>query len=194
MSASAVPTSFDPSAPNARGAIYEANQACIPSPSSVLSVRWLHNRRPDRNAKSASTLVLAVAERATAEALVKRHLNVGGTCCLTAHYTPPALQCYYCQAFGHIAKACPHISDPSRQKCGRCAGNHGIRECHCPATPKCANARACLHIEARCANCNEPHKAFSNACPVKARAQHEFAERCGYGASQGYAAPHAGAV
>ncbi len=191
--ASAVPTSFDPSGPHARRAIYEANQACIPSPTSVLSVRWLHNRHPDRVAKSASTLVIAVAERATAEALVKRHLNVSGTCCLTAYYVPPVLQCFYCQGFGHVAKACPYLSDPARLKCARCAGNHMIKDCHCPEKTKCTDPRTCVHIRSRCANCGGNHKSLSNACPVKARAQQEFAARRGHGHPVDHVLPHVGA-
>ncbi|KAJ6617934.1 hypothetical protein B0H10DRAFT_1767803, partial [Mycena sp. CBHHK59/15] len=81
--------------------------------------------------------------------------------------TPPPLQCFHCQVYGHMAKACSDSKDPATIKCARCAGSHATRDCECPNTPRCANTRTCTHIMVKCANCGGPHKSFANSCPVK---------------------------
>ncbi|CDO68733.1 hypothetical protein BN946_scf184652.g60 [Trametes cinnabarina] len=184
LTAAAVPTAFDPTAKSARQAIYEANSDVIPSPDSVVSVRWLHNRPPSSvRSKSAASIVVVVSERSTADMLIWRGLYLYGTWCNTSKYMPPAMQCYHCQAFGHISKACPHLADSNHLKCARCAGNHAVRDCHCPAATKCANIRTCTHIHVRCANCGGPHKSVSSVCPIKAAAQAAIASRLDNGSA-----------
>ena len=97
--------------------------------------------------------------------------------CKVSKFVPPAIQCFHCQKFGHVAKACPLLSDSTALKCARCAGNHPVRDCHCPSRTKCSNARLCTHIKVQCANCGGPHKSISNACPIKAEAQATLAAR-----------------
>ncbi|CDO77911.1 hypothetical protein BN946_scf184572.g2 [Trametes cinnabarina] len=184
LTVAAVPTAFDPNAKSARQAIYEANSDVIPSPDSVVSVRWLHNRPPSSvRSKSAASIVVVVSERSTADMLIWRGLYLYGTWCNTCKYVPPAMQCYHCQAFGHISKACPHLADSNHLKCARCAGNHAVRDCHCPAATKCTNIRTCTHIQVRCANCGGPHKSVSSTCPVKAEAQSSIAARLDNGSA-----------
>ncbi|KAI0350886.1 hypothetical protein OH77DRAFT_1387811, partial [Trametes cingulata] len=132
VSAAAVPTSFDVHAPAAKEAIYFSNQGTIPSPESILSVRWLHehqHRSHTMAAKADATLVIAVADASTADALIYRSLSLCGALCPVRKFCPPPTQCFRCQKFGHVAKACPHLPEPSSLKCARCAGNHATREC-----------------------------------------------------------------
>ncbi|KAI0652770.1 hypothetical protein C8Q79DRAFT_868354, partial [Trametes meyenii] len=129
VSAAAVPITFDPRAPSARESIYLSNQGTIPSPDSILSVRWLHEHRLNTTAKSDTTLVISLSDSATADALIYRSLSLCGALCPVRKFCPPPTQCFRCQKFGHVAKACPHSSEPSSLKCARCAGNHPTREC-----------------------------------------------------------------
>lgn len=183
VSAAAVPTTFDPRAPAAREAIYLSNQGTIPSPDSILSVRWLHEHRLLTAAKADATLVIALSDPSVADTLIYRSLSICGALCPVRKFSPPPLQCFRCQEFGHVAKACPHLLEPSSLKCARCAGNHPTRECLCPAKTKCSNIRHCTHIKAHCANCGGPHKSVAGCCPVKAAAQATSFERSSNGSA-----------
>ncbi|KAJ7907875.1 hypothetical protein B0H13DRAFT_2273557 [Mycena leptocephala] len=138
-----VPTSFDPRADGAKTAIYHDNQGTIPSPAAIRDVRWLHPQKDASVKKKASSLVIVLDDAAAAEGLILCSLSLVGTSCPVSYFTPPPLQCYNCQALGHMAKACSQ-KDP---KCAKCAGPHATRECECPNTPRCANARECTHIK-----------------------------------------------
>ncbi|KAJ7732729.1 hypothetical protein DFH07DRAFT_695988, partial [Mycena maculata] len=124
-----VPTSFDPKAEGARTAIYYENSGTIPSPSSVLEVRWLHAQKDASVKKSASSLVIILDDRKIADALIHCSLALAGTSCPVSQFDPGPTQCFHCQEFGHQAKACPKRKDPATIKCARCAGSHATREC-----------------------------------------------------------------
>ena len=55
------------------------------------------------------------------------------------------MQCFKCQAHGHIAANCDNM-----QKCPKCGGNHHIKDCN--------------QNEPCCANCNEKHSAAYKGC------------------------------
>ena len=62
-------------------------------------------------------------------------------------------QCFHCQAYGHVARACW-----SSEKCAHCAGAHSTKECHQ------ANDRSKM----KCANCYQTgHAAWMKACAVR---------------------------
>ncbi|KAJ7723757.1 hypothetical protein B0H14DRAFT_2175699, partial [Mycena olivaceomarginata] len=130
--ASFVPTTFDPKAAGAKTAIFHDNQGTIPSPSTIKEVRWLHEQKDASVKKKASSLVLVLDDASAADGLITRSLSLVGTSCPVSHYIPPPLQCYNCQGFGHMAKACSTRKDPANTKCARCAGPHPTRECECP--------------------------------------------------------------
>ncbi|KAK7043509.1 hypothetical protein R3P38DRAFT_2479025, partial [Favolaschia claudopus] len=168
--ASYVPTTFDPKAEGAKTAVYYDNQGAIPSPSAIKDIRWLHEQKDASVKKLASSLLIVLDNRDAATALIRKSLSLVGTSCPVSLHTPPPVQCFHCQEFGHIAKACSKRKDPASIKCARCAGPHPTRDCACPNTPRCSNTRTCTHIVVCCTNCGGPHKAFANICPVKARA------------------------
>ncbi|KAJ7794450.1 hypothetical protein B0H14DRAFT_2175801, partial [Mycena olivaceomarginata] len=126
-----VPTTFDPRAGGAKIAIYLDNQGTIPTPTTIRDVHWLHEQRDASGKKAASSLVLVLDDTA-ADALIARSLSLAGTSCPVSYYVPPPLQCYHCQEFGHMAKACSASKDPATIKCARCAGPHATRDCECP--------------------------------------------------------------
>ena len=62
-------------------------------------------------------------------------------------------QCFHCQAYGHVARACKNMT-----KCAHCAGEHSTQDCR----------RADNHTKVRCANCRQQgHVAWMKACPVR---------------------------
>ncbi|KAJ7174664.1 hypothetical protein C8R46DRAFT_843868, partial [Mycena filopes] len=126
------PTTFDPKAAGAKTAIYYDNQGTIPSPSVIRDVYWLHEQKDASVKKAASSLVIVLEDAAAADALIVRSLSLAGTSCPVSFYTPPPLQCYHCQAYGHMAKACSNSKGPATIKCARCAGSHATRDCECP--------------------------------------------------------------
>lgn len=69
-------------------------------------------------------------------------------------YLGPALRCYNCQRFGHMAKSCR-----STRRCKICSEDHDHKECKSVLQPKCAN-------------CAGNHAASYSGCPQnKAAAQ-----------------------
>ncbi|KAJ7028174.1 hypothetical protein C8F04DRAFT_904835, partial [Mycena alexandri] len=124
-----VPTSFDPRAEGAKTAVYHDNQGTIPSPGAIKDLRWLHEQKEASVKKKASSLVIVLDDVAAADALITRSLSLVGTSCPVSYYIPPPLQCYHCQEFGHMAKACSARKDPATIKCARCAAPHATRDC-----------------------------------------------------------------
>lgn len=118
-----------------------------------------------------SSLVLSLTDEKVADSLIYHQLSLCGALCNVEKFFPSPSQCYNCQRFGHVAKACPDLADHSRLKCARCAGNHSTKSCQCPDTKmKCTSLRTCRHVTLCCANCGGPHKSFDNKCPVKTQA------------------------
>lgn len=171
-----VPSSFNPYADGASTSIYYDNQGVIPSPNSILRVRWLRDG-PQLNGKEQSSLVLTLDSEAVADRLIYTSLSLAGAICSVQKYVPMPTQCYRCQEFGHLAKACPHSNDPSTLRCARCAGHHLTKDCRCTHKTKCTVMRTCRHVTVHCANCAGPHKSFDNSCPSKIRAKVQVADR-----------------
>jgi hypothetical protein len=59
------------------------------------------------------------------------------------------IQCFICQKYGHYQQFCTS----NIQRCLRCSGEHKHKECN-PTNP------------IKCSNCNGPHPACSQKCPV----------------------------
>lgn len=67
------------------------------------------------------------------------------------HNKNPIVQCFKCQAFGHVAINCHKT-----QKCGFCSGIHNSKECKTKENLKCSN-------------CNSNHAANDKNCPIYVR-------------------------
>jgi hypothetical protein len=61
----------------------------------------------------------------------------------------PLLQCYKCQAYGHVASACK-----GTEKCRHCGGEHSGKDCE--------------SLDKKCANCAGSHSASDFHCPIRA--------------------------
>ena len=175
--AGSVPTDFDPTAPHAAEAIWRENAGIVASKTTIRGLRWLHAGRAKPSSKREGSLVFRVEDMATADLLICSSLSIRGALCPVSKFVPSPQQCFRCQRFGHLAKACPSALSPSSLKCARCAGPHSLRECECPARPKCTDLRRCTHIHVECANCHGDHKSFDSKCPQKVIAQAAVAAR-----------------
>ena len=72
--------------------------------------------------------------------------------CEVYNRTARLTQCFHCQAYGHVARACKNMT-----KCAHCAGEHSTQDCR----------RADNRTKVRCANCRQQgHMAWMKACPV----------------------------
>ncbi|XP_014261320.1 uncharacterized protein LOC106673652, partial [Cimex lectularius] len=89
-------------------------------------------------------------------ALSRGRVNLDYQTCAVKEYQG-VTRCYNCQAYGHVAAACPK-KDPI---CGNCAGQHDTRCCK-SNTPKCANC----HRAGR----RSSHRAGSQYCEAQIRA------------------------
>ncbi|KAI1006268.1 hypothetical protein K3495_g1954 [Podosphaera aphanis] len=63
------------------------------------------------------------------------------------------MQCYNCQAYGHIARCCA-----AEAKCGHCANGHNTKEC--PGKH-----------ETRFGNCGRKHASWNRRCQIKIAAK-----------------------
>lgn len=68
------------------------------------------------------------------------------------------IQCYHCQAFGHIAKNCEEAKKGNLQTCGKCSGHHKTLEC-VSTFEKCVN---CSRLGKESTN----HACRSESCVV----------------------------
>ncbi|KAH9367461.1 hypothetical protein HPB48_007532 [Haemaphysalis longicornis] len=75
-------------------------------------------------------------------------------CTRLKQYIEPAIRCYKCQRYGHIARTCR-----GTLRCKTCSGPHDYKECLTKRQPKCAN-------------CGGPHPASFSRCPRSKWASH----------------------
>jgi hypothetical protein len=129
--------------------IYEQNPA-IRGGVRVARFRW--RKRALRLKKTASSLMLDVANPEGANALIEEGLVLDGELKEVERFDPQCLvtRCYNCQKYGHNAKNCRHP-----QMCGHCAAPGHTHET-CPFRGD--------KTKQRCANCSGRHRAGSLEC------------------------------
>jgi hypothetical protein len=118
----------------------------------VQKISWLRKNLPE--GKKHSTLLLSVTEATAANQAIRQGIVYSGALHLVQLHSTAftIVQCFKCQAYGHIA---PHCR--ASETCGHCAGEHPSGKCPEGTNPKCAN-------------CKQNHKAWNNSCPTR-RAQ-----------------------
>jgi len=72
-------------------------------------------------------------------------------------FTRAPLQCFNCQAYGHVQKHCR-----LRELCGVCSGRHPTSECF--SALRAGECRA-----ARCSDCGKEHHVWCKQCPERMR-------------------------
>ncbi|KZV99188.1 hypothetical protein EXIGLDRAFT_762954 [Exidia glandulosa HHB12029] len=173
----AVPTSFNPDSASAISGVYQANHDVLPTPSSIVNIRWIRELKQD---KRSSSLLLDLDSVQALQNLVHYGISIRGRQCDVVPHVPPPIQCFFCQGWGHTVNACPRKKDNKPITCARCAGPHATSACSCPASPSCSSLRSCAHIAFKCANCGARHKSFSVDCPARRRAAREVAQQPRY--------------
>lgn len=164
-----VSTKYNPHSPAALDALHLTNPTTLISRDHLDSVRWIHDTKASKAARS--SLVLIVSDVDTARNIIREGLCILGEFCPANALAPTVRQCFRCQGFGHETSQCAKQSPPRPLACGRCASlQHATSGCVCPSQPSCVALRSCPHIKPRCINCGGNHKAFDAFCPRKAEA------------------------
>jgi phage gp45-like len=138
--------------------IYEQNQAVHPT-LEVVRTAWMKRALIEK--KRYSSLILETSSAETANKLIKQGLVLEGEIKVCERFLTDAkvTQCFRCQKYGHVSKACK-----GRAACAYCAGGHDSRQC----TQKNGTVR-------KCTLCEGNHAAWAASCRVKkqeiARAQ-----------------------
>jgi hypothetical protein len=160
-----VPTSFDPSSPEA---IAELKTAAAGQLDSLTKVVWANPKKvhPDQGpSKTTSSIIIYPADPVQANNIIRYGLPLRATLHPAEKSRRSLIQCHNCQHFGHTAARCS-----ARPACGRCAAPHNTTSCVCPETPPCEDHRACTHVTLCCALCGLPHRASFRECPSRLNA------------------------
>lgn len=112
----------------------------------VVSMRRLQAKRNGERVDSTSVLL------EFKEAVLPERVMVGYMSFCVREYVPPPMRCYKCQRYGHIAKVCH-----SKQRCGKCGGEHEYGQCSDAEIKKCCN-------------CGGDHTAAYGGCPARKKA------------------------
>ena len=87
-------------------------------------------------------------------AFVPDNVKLGCVCYCMRDFVPHPLQCFRCQAYGHVAAVCRR----EIPRCEKCAGGHVIKVCvvYC-------------RCKTLCVNCRDVQGTGDQRCPVKER-------------------------
>lgn len=121
---------------------------------SIARVAW--TKRALDLKKSHSSLIIETSSPATANEFIKNGLIFNHEIKTCEYFCKESkiLQCFNCQKYGHVGKAC---RNPTR--CGHCAGPHSSKDC----TSQEKSQR-------KCASCGKPgHEAWSRECQDRVR-------------------------
>jgi hypothetical protein len=171
-----MPTSFNPDDADHRKSFVDQNMDILSLEQDV-PIEWLGRQDAEsvakRNSKTFSSLIVKFRSRQAANKAINDGFLFDYQSLPAVKSTPPLLQCYSCQGFGHVAKTCKN--SPA---CSHCAENHPTKDCprKCSAETPCSDAsptRPCEHFEKpACSNCKakslpHDHRVSDPACPSK---------------------------
>lgn len=104
-----------------------------------------------------ASLIVDTASAEQANDTLSKGLVIEGILhdCEIFHSRARMTQCFKCQGYGHVSKACRN-----QARCAHCAGHHNTKECKNSADP----------TKTRCAACDtQGHKAWMAICPRRAK-------------------------
>lgn len=119
----------------------------------ITAVKW--PKGAQREGKTYSSLIIELGSPEHANRLLDGGMVLEGIMydCSRFRRDARVTQCYRCQGYGHIARACRND-----ERCAHCAGKHD--------SAKCENANDAA--KAKCAACGKAgHKAWTTTCPVR---------------------------
>ena len=138
--------------------------------------RWLINeerlkKQQELNNKRGSAIVITVSSESEAKQLAASVLRFGEAIKKVEKYwdAGPGSVCLRCCGIGHERQ---NSCGGRPKKCTLFAGAHSASE-HLCGVKGCSKGRGklCVHIAARCANCQGNHQANSTRCPARQKAE-----------------------
>lgn len=145
-----VPLFIDPSKVSIRREFYDQNPHLLPSPESIVDMRWLVPIERLPGGRKTGSWVIILDSQQAADNLIDQSVKVQSLLLGARRYFTGPRQCRRCQRWGHLRYSCK-APTPA---CAHCAGPHESPDC--PAT----------EIK-RCANCKGNHDAFFPQCPTR---------------------------
>jgi len=106
--------------------------------------------------KTYSSLIVELDSPEQANRLIRTGLCEGGEVkrCELFESGCKLTQCFNCQKYGHVARACR-----SPVRCSYCSKGHSSKDCSSQSD----------RASKRCSNCNGPHEAWARNCPTRER-------------------------
>ncbi|KAJ7264681.1 hypothetical protein C8J57DRAFT_986796, partial [Mycena rebaudengoi] len=99
-----VPTTFNPSSPDALLAVYSHNNAAISDPSCITELRWINPKALKTPGKKASSLLITLSNPLSTDLCIAQGVAIESMICYAHRYeeSPPPPQCYNCQGYAHM--------------------------------------------------------------------------------------------
>ena len=125
----------------------------------------------ENNNKRGLAIVITVSNEIEAKRIIASGLRFGGAIKKVEKYWDAGLGsvCMKCCGIGHERQG--NCGDRP-EKCMLCAGAHLANEHQCGVDGcKIRKGKLCVHVTARCANCQGNHQATSARCPSRQKAE-----------------------
>ena len=136
----------------------------------LISESRLREEQTTKN-KQGSAIVITVSSESEAKKLCASGLRFGGIVRVVERYweSGPSSVCMTCCGIGHERMG---KCGDRKPRCVMCAGPHKLEDHQCGVTG-ChkGKGKMCIHITAKCANCEGDHCANSNRCTQRHKAE-----------------------
>lgn len=145
-----VPLYYNPAGEDTRRELHRQNPHLLPSPESIVDIRWLVPKDKVPSGRRTGSWVIIVDNQQAADNLIDQSVKVQSLLLSARRYFAGPRQCRRCQRWGHLSYSCT----AKEQTCAHCSGPHDGQTCQSDG-PK------------RCVNCSGNHDSFSPQCPTR---------------------------
>jgi hypothetical protein len=117
-------------------------------------------RRKEKRGRQSRSIILYLNDRQQAKKSTEKGIFIDYAPYVVERFCPQSqiTQCYKCYAYGHQAASCKH-----HERCGKCGGNHGTKECET--------------TKPHCIHCAGNHEAWHSQCPARIAEKARLNER-----------------